>query len=344
MRIVAIIINYRTPELVIRCLSALAEERAALPDLCAVVADNNSGDGSAERLSVELSGAAFADWVEFVALPINGGFGWGNNQAILHYLRDQPLPDAIYFLNPDTAVEPGALLALVRDLENKPDAGAIGSQLINVDGSLAGSAFRFPSIGREFTRGLGIGAIERLLGIAPILVPSGVRQPVDWVTGASVLIRTAAIAETGLFDTGFFLYFEEVELMYRLRKNGWQTYHCPESRVMHIAGAATGVVNGKTDGDRPPPDYVFQSRERFFILTGGKIRSLLADLAWLAGATMASFVRLLFLRQLRAPSRYERCALIRIGLDAREGDTLPAITHFDDRIGDDPAWMRGCAP
>lgn len=340
MRIVAIIVNYRTPGLVIRCLTALAEERDALPDLRAVVADNNSEDGSAERLSIELSGTAFADWVKFVALPINGGFGWGNNQAILHYLRDQPLPDAIYFLNPDTALEPGALSTLVRDLENKPDAGAIGSQLINVDGSLAGSAFRFPSIGREFTRGLGIGTVERLLGIAPILVPFGVRQPVDWVTGASVLIRTAAIAESGLFDTGFFLYFEEVELMYRLRKNGWQTYHCPESRVMHIAGASTGVVNGKTDGDRPPPDYFFRSRKRFFLLTGGKARSIFADIAWLVGAVTASFVRILLLGRHRAPSRSERMALVRIGLVAREGDTLPAISHFDERVGEQPAWMR----
>lgn len=340
MRVVAIIINYRTPELVIRCLSALAEERAAVPDLRAVVADNNSKDGSAERLSVELSNGAFADWVEFVALPVNGGFGWGNNQAILHYLQGQSLPDAIYLLNPDTSVEPGALSALVRDLEGKADAGAVGSQLLNVDGSFAGSAFRFPSIGREFTRGLGIGRVERLLGIEPTLVPFGVRQPVDWVTGASVLIRTAAIADTGLFDTGFFLYFEEVELMYRLKKHGWQTYHCPESRVIHIAGASTGVVNGKTDGDRPPPDYFFQSRERFFILTGGKLRSLVADLAWLLGAAMASIVRVFLLGHHWAPSISERGALFRIGLEARDGDTLPAISHFGDRVGELPAWMQ----
>ena len=305
-----------------------------------MVADNNSEDGSAERLSVELSNGAFADWVEFVALPVNGGFGWGNNQAILHYLRRQSLPDAIYFLNPDTYIEPGALSALVRNLESKPNAGAIGSQLLNVDGSFAGSAFRFPSIGREFTRALGIGTVERLLGIAPTLIPFGVRQPVDWVTGASVLIRTAAIADTGLFDTGFFLYFEEVELMYRLKKHGWRIYHCPESRVIHIAGAATGIVDGKMACDRPPPDYVFQSRERFFLLTGGKTRSRLADLAWLLGAVMASFVRIFLLGRHRAPSRSERGALFRIGLEARKGDTLPAISHFGDRIGELPAWMR----
>ena len=262
MRIAAVIVNYRTPDLVLRCLNALANERSTFPGLRAVVADNASGDGSAERLSFALQQPPFSDWVEFLPLPLNGGFGWGNNQAVLHLLGGALPPDAIFFLNPDTIIERGALAALAADMEHRGDAGAIGSQLLNEDGSLSGSAFRFPSVAREFTRGLRIGAVERLLRIKPMLIPCGISQRVDWVTGASVLIRTSAMRTAGMFDTGFFLYFEEVELMHRLNRHGWKTYHCPESRVMHIAGAATGVVGGKMTNNRPPPDYFFQSRHR----------------------------------------------------------------------------------
>jgi hypothetical protein len=339
MRIAAVIVNYRTPDLVLRCLTALASERSAFPDLRAVVTDNASGDDSAERLSFALEHPPFADWVEFLPLPLNGGFGWGNNQAILHLLNSALPPDAIFFLNPDTIIERGALAALVADMERRGDAGAIGSQLLNEDGSLSGSAFRFPSVAREFTRGLRIGAVERLLRIKPMLIPYGIRQPVDWVTGASVLIRTSAMRTAGMFDTGFFLYFEEVELMHRLKTHGWQTYHCPDSRVMHIAGASTGVVGGKMSDNRPPPDYLFQSRHRYFALTGGRLRALLADLAWLTGSMLSGALRLVMRRSRNSGDHAERGALLRIRVGGRPHDAEPAITYTHDKPGEPPAWM-----
>lgn len=339
MRIAAVIVNYRTPQLVLQCLEALAFERTAFPDLRAIVTDNGSADGSATFLAAELEKMPFAAWVSFMPLALNGGFGWGNNQAILHLLQSDEPPDAIYLLNPDTRVEPGALAALVRDMERRSDAGAVGSQLLHQDGSLAGSAFRFPSVAREFARGLGIGAVERILRIQPMLVPYGERGPVDWVTGASVLLRSEALRIAGLFDTGFFLYFEEVELMHRLRRHGWIAYHCPESRVVHIAGASTGVVDGKLAGNRMPPDYVFHSRHRYFALTGGKLRPLFADLAWLLGEGLARIVWAILPVHSAQDSRAERQTILRLGLggDAELGS--PAIARATDASGTSPAWM-----
>lgn len=339
MRIAAVIVNYRTPDLVLRCLNALTNERSSFPSLQAVVADNASGDGSAERLSSALEQPPFSDWVEFLPLPLNGGFGWGNNQAVLHLLGSALPPDAIFFLNPDTIIERGALAALAADMERRGDAGAIGSQLLNEDGSLSGSAFRFPSVAREFTRGLRIGAVERLLRIKPMLIPYGISHRVDWVTGASVLIRTSAMRTAGMFDTGFFLYFEEVELMHRLKRHGWKTYHCPDSRVMHIAGAATGVVGGKMSDNRPPPDYFFQSRHRYFALTGGRLRALLADLAWLSGSMLAGALEPVMHRNRNSGDHAERKALLRIGVGGRPLDAEPAITYPHDKPGEPPAWM-----
>lgn len=341
MRIVAAIVNYRTPTMVLACLDSLRREREALPSLQAIVVDNASGDDSVAVLSARLSETPFSDWVQFRPLPLNGGFGWGNNEAILTLLANETPPDAILLINPDAMIEPGALVALVEDMARRPDAGAIGSQLINPDGSLSGSAFRFPSIASEFMRGLGIGGVGRLLGIKPVLVPIGERGPVDWATGASVLIRTQALRDAGLFDTGFFLYFEEVELMHRFAAHGWKSYHCPESRVMHVAGAATGVVNGQLEGKRAPPDYIFQSRHRYFALTAGRFSAWLADVAWLTGDSCARLIGWLSPARPSPDTQAERNALFRIGLGARARDAARAIARTSDAPGQPPAWMDG---
>ncbi|WP_293701161.1 MULTISPECIES: glycosyltransferase [unclassified Sphingopyxis] len=341
MRIAVAIVNYRTPTMVLACLDSLGREREALPSLQAIVVDNASGDDSVAILSARLGEMPFSDWVQFRPLPLNGGFGWGNNEAILTLLASETPPDAILLINPDAMIEPGALVALVEDMARRPDAGAIGSQLVNPDGSLSGSAFRFPSIAREFMRGLGIGGVGRLLGIKPVLVPIGERGPVDWATGASVLIRTQALRDAGLFDTGFFLYFEEVELMHRFAGHGWKSYHCPESRVMHVAGAATGVVNGQLEGRRAPPDYIFQSRHRYFALTAGRFSAWLADVAWLTGDSCARLIGWLAPTRPSPDTQAERNALFRIGLGARARDTARAIARTSDAPGQPPAWMDG---
>lgn len=339
MRIAVIIVNYRTPQLVLQCLGALAVERGALPDLRAIVVDNGSGDDSPAVLSAELEKTPYAEWVSFMPLSLNGGFGWGNNQAMLRLFQEADPPEAIYLLNPDTRIETGALVALVRDMERRSDAGAIGSQLLHEDGSFAGSAFRFPSVMREFARGLAIGTVARILRIKPMLIPYGQRGPVDWVTGASVLLRSKALNIVGLFDTGFFLYFEEVELMHRLRQHGWKSYHCPESRVVHIAGASTGIVDGKQAGNRTPPDYVFQSRHRYFALAGGQMRALLADFAWFLGDSLARIIWAALPGRTAQDNRSERRVLRRLGLGGKADLGLPAVARVTDASGTPPAWM-----
>lgn len=339
MRVGVVIVNYRTPEMVVACLERLERERSLLASIEAVVVDNASGDDSVALLSARLGEAPFSEWVQFLPLPLNGGFGWGNNEAILSLLaRDMP-PEAILLLNPDTMIEPGAVAALVRDMQARSNAAAIGSQLVNQDGTLAGSAFRFPSISREFLRGLGIAKVGRLLRIAPVLVPIGEVGPVDWVTGASVLIRTQALHDAGMFDSGFFLYFEEVELMHRFAVHGWKCYHCPESRVVHFAGASTGIVDGKLAGKRAPPDYLFHSRHRYFALTGGRLSAWLADVAWLAGSFCARIIGMLTPKRGTVDTDAEREALLRIGLGARRIDAHPAIMSTTGMSGHPPAWM-----
>ena len=145
-------------------------------------------------------------------------------------------------LNPDTEVEKGAVVELVRELQAHPRCGAAGSQLLSTDGSAAASAFPFPSKGHEFVNASLSERMGRMFGVGARSLQPETSSEVGWVTGASVMFRSTALRETGLFDDGFFLYFEEVELMRRLHAHGWTVRHVPESRVMHIEGASTGLA------------------------------------------------------------------------------------------------------
>lgn len=339
-RVTAVTVNYRTPELAAECARALAAQRSDAFVLDMILVDNGSGDGSARKLERALADLIADGFVTLVPLDLNGGFGWANNEAILRTCaRDVP-PDAILLLNPDCVPEPGALHALITELEAHPFCAAAGSQLVNPDGSLTGSAFHFHSAGNEFVRGLGLSSVGRLLRVKPVLVPYGQGGDVGWVTGASCLVRTAALRDVGLFDTGFFLYFEEVELMYRMRQAGWTSRHVPASRVMHIGGASTGLKEGKSLVETAMPPYWYDSRRRFFALTRGPGYAKRASIAWLAGARLGRLLAPVVPGDRIASTRADEARLREQGIKPSVVDSDRAITRIGDAMGLPPRWMR----
>jgi GT2 family glycosyltransferase len=339
-RVAVIIVNYRCDAFTVACLAALSSERDHVAGLTAIVVDGDSGDGSAERLAAVIAGPAYCKWVSLMALDFNGGFGWANNQAMLRLLQSEYPPDYIYLLNPDTVVEAGCVAHLIDVMTRQPHAGAVGSRLLNADGQPSGAAFRFPIVAREFARGLGTPKLAHALGITPLLLIPELACCVDWVTGASVMLRSAALREIGLFDDGFFLYFEEVELMHRMRAAGWEVWHEPASRVMHIGGVATGVSDGRTVAKRPYPAYWFRSRRRFFGLAHGASGAFWAGIAWCAGRLLWQ-VRQRFQSSIRADAMPgEGTGMLGHGIRATPDDVTPAITRWADPAGVRPAWTR----
>ena len=338
--VAVVTVNYRTAELTELCIAALAKEREALRRLRAVVVDGGSADGSADRLARTFSRKEYADWVEFLPMPINGGFGWANNQGIRSLLRGTQPTDYIQLLNPDAEVMPGAVEALVKYLVTNPRVAAVGSQLIDPDGTPAGSAFSFPSIRGEFSRGARTGALDRLLRVPPISIEATEPMEVDWVTGGSVMFRVEALRQVGLFDEGFFLYNEEIELMWRLRKAGWTIATEPRSRVRHVGGVATGVHDREVPGPVEPrrPAYLYRSRARFFGLTRGWTGAAAAFAAFLAGHLIWKARRLLRISSGK-PVDHEFRDHVRIGRP-RRSDFVGAVASPDGDLGRAPAWME----
>lgn len=339
--VTAVIVNYRTPELIEKCLAALAGERLLLPKLKAVVVDGGSGDGSAERLSNHVAGHEYRDWVSVLPLPINGGFGWANNEAISRLLQQPVPPQFLYVLNPDTEVEHGAVLALAIYIAGHPRVGAVASQLLEPDGSLTGSAFSFPSLRGEFSRGARTGLVDRILKVPPVSIGADEAREVDWATGASVMLRADALREIGLFDEGFFLYHEDIELMWRLRKAGWRIVFEPASRVSHVGGAATGVHSRKSPEPVQPrrPSYWYRSRARFFVLSRGRTIAALAYVAWFAGYLIWALRRGTGLGRGAKPFSHQLRDHARYALP-RSSDGIPAVRSWRSKPNLKPAWIE----
>jgi N-acetylglucosaminyl-diphospho-decaprenol L-rhamnosyltransferase len=338
--VAVVTVNYRTAELTKACLASLVPEKAALPKLEIVVVDAASGDGSAEELAAAIGSDDYRGWVSLLALPVNGGFGWANNRAITH-LMSRSRPDFVHLLNPDSEIEAGAVRFLIEYLLTHPRTGAVGSQLLEPDGSVTGSAFSFPTIRGELARGARTALVDRLVRAPPISIPSDEPIEVDWATGASVMFRVDALREVGLFDEGFFLYHEEIELMWRLRKRGWTIAFEPRSRVRHVGGAATGVHSRQTPERLDPrkPAYWYRSRSRFFALTRGKRTAAIAFLCWLVGHGIWRIRRAAGIASNSKPVDHQLRDHLRHAFP-KGHDSARAAVSLDASPSERPAWME----
>lgn len=277
MRIAAIIVNYGTPELALQAVASLLEDSDPPEGPLAVhLVDNASPGDDAAVFAREIAARGWQGRVTLHASEENLGFGRGNN-LVLEDLAEDP-PDAVFLLNPDAAVEGGALRRLAAALAADPGAGAAGAGLISADGTPEAAAFHFPTPSREILRALNTGVAWRLFSREPMPVDTEAAGSVDWLAGAAVLFRWAALAETGFFDPGFFLYYEEVDLMRRMTEGGWRMLYVPQARATHQTGAATRI-SAHDDELHRRPVYYYDSWRRYHLKAQGRAGAFLTAIA-----------------------------------------------------------------
>lgn len=241
-----------------QCLDSLA--RLQGDDFCVVVVDNASTDGSFARIRQHCEQAAFGArmpgglhvlaqpgqaWtaraerrsVHLVQAGENGGFAKGNNIGIRQAL-DWALP-YIWVLNNDTVVEPEALTALVDRADQNPRLGMVGSVLVYEDQRSVVQVFGGATFMRYLARGtqIGHGLPLQALDVGPLL-----SQRLDYVAGASMLLRSEMVREVGPFEERFFLYFEELDWALRAGRRGWLLATAERSIVYHKEGASIGTA------------------------------------------------------------------------------------------------------
>jgi GT2 family glycosyltransferase len=237
--IAVVVVNYNTLQHLRACLATVQSERPSE----VVVVDNASSDGSVEMVRSEYP------WVTLHANRKNLGYGAAANQGVASCTAPYVL-----LLNADTLLESGGLRKLSAYLDRHPRAAIVGPRLVNSHGAPQRSWFPFPSryVCHTWTtlpqldafcgRSTGGRLIHYLAGLRKQELGTGPdmrNRVVHWVLGAAVAVRREAFKAVGGFDESFFMYFEEVDLCYRLNAAGWQVHFSPVTTVIHVGGAST---------------------------------------------------------------------------------------------------------
>jgi GT2 family glycosyltransferase len=239
-----VIVTWNVRELVQDALNSLIADLDA-SDISAkiYVVDSGSTDGSADAVA-----GAFPQ-IELIRTE-NVGFGSANNLAIRQIMSAPNLPDAIYLLNPDTITQPGAMRALYDALHSNQRVGLVGAGLRYGDGSFQHSAWAFPGLRQlwvEFFPTPGRWIEGTFNGRYPrTLYERGKPFPVDFVLGATMMLRPEVITQTGMFDEQFFMYCEEIDWEYRIKDAGWLIWCVPSAQVVHLSGQSTGQVRPRS--------------------------------------------------------------------------------------------------
>jgi len=296
-RLAVVVLNYKTPALVMDCLATLESELDHELDVCVVV-DNCSGDGSDSQIGLAIKEKKWAGWARLVRSESNDGFSAGNNVGM-------NAVDAEFYLllNSDTLVQEGAIDELFRAAHAEPSVGIFGPRLQWPDGKAQNSCFRDKSVWSELIASAQSGPVTRMF--ADRDVSMGVfDEPTraDWVSFACVFVRKTVVEKIGPMDEGYFMYFEDADYCRKARRAGFKVMYWPSAQVVHLRGGSAPVKSAAAARKRLPK-YFYASRSRYYANFGGRLGLFAANAAWTIGWCIA-FVRRVFQgRRIGTPKR-----------------------------------------
>ncbi len=234
MKLSIVIVSWNVKYLLQKCLESIYKNSPNC-DLEVIVVDNASSDGSAEAAEewFKVHGSRFT----VIKNQTNLGFSTANNQGI-----KTSSGEYVLILNPDTETQPGALDILLSFLESDEDAAAAAPKLLNPDMTLQKSVLGFPTLGAMAMRQL---FIEQLWPGNPYTkkyLMSDFKydraEEIDQPMGAAIMIKRAVLDKVGLFDESSFMFFDEVDLCFRIKNSGLKLYFIPEATIIHHGGVS----------------------------------------------------------------------------------------------------------
>ncbi|MES2579495.1 MAG: glycosyltransferase family 2 protein [Pseudomonadota bacterium] len=232
MVISVILISYNTAKMSVEALNALFASQGDFK-LEVFVVDNASKDDS-----VAVIKKAFPQ-ITLIENKVNVGFGRANNQVL-----DLATGEYILLLNTDAFVQQDTLAKTLQYIESQPTCGVLGVRLIGRDGEQQPSCRYFPTPLNLFAHKLGLARwFPTLQMVDDTDWNPAITENCDWVPGCYYLVRKQVIAQVGLFDPKYFLYSEEVDHCFAVKKTGWQVVYFADASVVHIGGESA-----KSDG------------------------------------------------------------------------------------------------
>jgi len=288
-KLAVIVVNYKTPEMIIELMKSLKGE-VIETDIEVIIVDNDSQDGSVEQINEWIVTQDKKQKFRLIESTHNSGFSGGNNIGI-----NAAQADYYLLLNSDTLVRPGAIKKLLDTAAEHPDVGMVGPRLEWPNGTAQESAFHFHTSTSEFVRTANVGIISKLFSSHIVARPVSLTPKYyEWLSFACVLIKSKVFEDIGLLDDKFFMYFEDVEFSYRAYKRGWKIMYQPEAKVVHLRGGSS-PLKSQAKLKRRLPRYFYESRTRYFYLLYGRHGLLSANLAWVLGA-LISQIRDIFVK------------------------------------------------
>lgn len=219
-----IIVNYNTENLLDNCIKSIKEKTKEI-DFEIIVVDNKSTENSLNKLIEEHKD------INFILSDKNWGFGVANNIGVKHARGE-----FLFFLNPDTILINNAILELHNYLINQPLVGICGGNLYKEDMSPCSSLYDIDFLHLEY---------QILLNKKRVPGFNYSNDPkfTNVIVGADFLIRRQIFDDLEGFDQDFFMYFEEVELCYRVHKNGYKIASVPKAKIIHLQGGSAENKN-----------------------------------------------------------------------------------------------------
>lgn len=240
-----IIVNWNTKKYLLQCLGSIFKIGQKYSGEVIVV-DNASQDGSEAEAKKKFP------TIQLIENEENLGFAKATNQGLR-----KAEGRYLLLLNPDTQVKEGALERLIVFMDVCPEAGVAGAQLLNADGSKQNSIANFPSLGTEL---LNKSLLRRLF---PSRFPGkgeNYLEPieVESVIGACMMVRREAMEQVGVLDENYFLFLEETDWCFQMKRAGWKVFHVPHAEIYHFQGKSA-----ETKKEKARLEY-YRSRYHFF--------------------------------------------------------------------------------
>jgi len=251
--ITVVTVNYNTAHLIPEFLGALEAARGELK-LQIIVVENGSTDGSAEILRLH------SPAIELIENERNVGFGRANNQTL-----DRINGRYVLLLNTDAFVEPDTLAKTLQFMDSHDEVGVLGVKLIGRSGELQPSCRYFPTPWNTFVARYGLTRLFPSTRLVDDLSwdHASIRD-CDWVPGCYYLVRRKVIDHVGLFDSRYFIYFEEVDHCRSLRAAGWRVVFYPFTSVVHIGGESAKSAGQSLNRGRQIPALQVESELLYF--------------------------------------------------------------------------------
>ena len=241
-----VIVNYNTWDLLLNCISSIYEKTFGV-SFEIIVVDNNSLDG------IPICALEKYPDVKYLYLDQNKGFGKANNEA-LKYTNGE----YVCFLNPDTVLINNALLILFCYLQQNKNVGICGANLYTEQLNPNMSYANFPSLCKELLSVFGV--IRQKVEMSSVFNFGSSKVIDGYISGADIFIRRNLLSNFA-FDPDFFMYYEDVELSYRIKKKGFEIHSVSDAKIIHLQGMSLEKLN---DGKMSTILFLIKSKLLYF--------------------------------------------------------------------------------